>query len=40
MIQFAHVNVGVAVTVPGGLMTVVAKDTDRKKALRQISGEV
>jgi len=39
VIQFGHVNVGVAVTVPGGLMTVVAKDTDQK-GLRQISSEV
>ncbi|NCP87317.1 MAG: hypothetical protein CO094_06795 [Anaerolineae bacterium CG_4_9_14_3_um_filter_57_17] len=39
VIQFGQVNVGVAVTVPGGLMTVVVKDTDRK-TLRQISGEV
>ncbi len=39
VIQFGHVNVGVAVTVPGGLMTVVVKDTDQK-ALRQISTEV
>lgn len=39
IIQFGHVNVGVAVTVPGGLMTVVVKDTDQK-GLRQISGEV
>ncbi|MBI5943032.1 MAG: 2-oxo acid dehydrogenase subunit E2 [Chloroflexi bacterium] len=39
IIQFGHVNVGVAVTVPGGLMTVVVKDTDQK-TLRQISGEV
>ncbi|MEO7840395.1 MAG: dihydrolipoamide acetyltransferase family protein, partial [Anaerolineales bacterium] len=39
LIQFGHVNVGVAVTVPGGLMTVVVKDTDQKM-LRQISGEV
>jgi pyruvate dehydrogenase E2 component (dihydrolipoamide acetyltransferase) len=37
--QFGHVNVGVAVTVPGGLMTVVVKDTDQK-SLSQISGEV
>jgi len=37
--QFGHVNVGVAVTVPGGLMTVVVKDTDQK-SLRQISSEV
>jgi pyruvate dehydrogenase E2 component (dihydrolipoamide acetyltransferase) len=39
VIQFGHVNVGVAVTVPGGLMTVVVKDADAK-SLRQISGEV
>ncbi len=39
VIQFGHVNVGVAVTVPGGLMTVVVKDTDQKM-MRQISGEV
>ena len=39
IIQFGHVNVGVAVTVPGGLMTVVVKDAD-VKSLRQISGEI
>jgi len=39
IIQFGHVNVGIAVTVPGGLMTVVVKDADQKP-LRQISGEV
>ncbi len=39
VIQFGHVNVGIAVTVPGGLMTVVVKDTDQK-TLRQISSEV
>ena len=39
IIQFGHVNVGVAVTVPGGLMTVVVKDTDMK-TMRQISAEV
>ena len=39
VIQFGHVNVGVAVTVPGGLMTVVVKDTDQK-IMRQISAEV
>lgn len=39
VIQFGHVNVGVAVTVPGGLMTVVVKDTDQK-TMRQISSEV
>jgi pyruvate dehydrogenase E2 component (dihydrolipoamide acetyltransferase) len=39
IIQFGDVNVGVAVTVPGGLMTVVVKNTDQK-SLRQISSEV
>jgi pyruvate dehydrogenase E2 component (dihydrolipoamide acetyltransferase) len=39
IVQFGHVNVGVAVTVPGGLMTVVVRDTDQK-TLRQISSEV
>jgi pyruvate dehydrogenase E2 component (dihydrolipoamide acetyltransferase) len=39
VIQFGHVNVGVAVTVPGGLMTVVVQDTDHK-TMRQISSEV
>src|SRR5215207_7481965 len=39
VIQFGHVNVGVAVTVPGGLMTVVVRDTDQK-SMRQISSEV
>ncbi|MBI3164839.1 MAG: 2-oxo acid dehydrogenase subunit E2 [Chloroflexi bacterium] len=39
IIQFGHVNVGVAVTVPSGLMTVVVKDADAK-SLRQISGEI
>ncbi|MFZ5908719.1 MAG: dihydrolipoamide acetyltransferase family protein [Chloroflexota bacterium] len=37
--QFGNINVGVAVTVPGGLMTVVVKDADQK-SLRQISGEI
>jgi pyruvate dehydrogenase E2 component (dihydrolipoamide acetyltransferase) len=39
VIRHGAVNVGVAVTVPGGLMTVVVKDTDQKP-LRIISGEV
>lgn len=39
VIQFGRVNVGVAVTVAGGLMTVVVKDTDQKP-VRQISTEV
>ena len=39
IIRKGQVNVGVAVTVPGGLMTVVVKDTDQKP-LRVISSEV
>jgi pyruvate dehydrogenase E2 component (dihydrolipoamide acetyltransferase) len=39
ILRHGAVNVGVAVTVPGGLMTVVVKDTDQKP-LRQISREV
>lgn len=39
IIQFGHVNVSVAVTLPGGLMTVVVKDAD-VKSLRQISSEI
>jgi pyruvate dehydrogenase E2 component (dihydrolipoamide acetyltransferase) len=39
VIQFGHVNVSVAVTVPGGLMTVVVRDADQK-SLRQISAEI
>jgi pyruvate dehydrogenase E2 component (dihydrolipoamide acetyltransferase) len=39
VIRKGGVNVAVAVTVPGGLMTVVVKDTDQKP-LRLISSEV
>ena len=39
VVRYGHVNVGVAVTVPGGLMTVVVRDTDQK-TMRQISVEV
>ncbi len=39
IIRHGAVNVGIAVTVPGGLLTVVVKDTDQKH-LRQISAEV
>lgn len=39
IIRKGQVNVGVAVTMPGGLMTVVVKDTDQKP-LRLISSEV
>ena len=38
ILQHGQVNVGVAVAVPGGLLTVVVKDADRK-SLRQISLE-
>jgi pyruvate dehydrogenase E2 component (dihydrolipoamide acetyltransferase) len=38
IVQHGQVNVGVAVAVPGGLMTVVVTDADRK-SLRQISLE-
>lgn len=39
VIHYGHVNVGVAVTVEGGLLTVVVQDADQK-SLRQISGEI
>ncbi len=39
IIRHGQVNVGVAVAVEGGLLTVVSRDTDRK-SLRQISVEV
>ena len=39
IVQHGEVNVGVAVTVPGGLLTVVVKNADQKP-LRQISLEV
>ena len=39
IVRHGHVNVGVAVTVEGGLMTVVVKDTDQKP-LRQIAVEI
>jgi len=39
IVQYGHINVGVAVTVEGGLLTVVCKDADQKP-LRQISAEV
>jgi pyruvate dehydrogenase E2 component (dihydrolipoamide acetyltransferase) len=38
IIQHGQVNAGIAVAVPGGLLTVVVKDADRK-SLRQISLE-
>ena len=37
--RYGHVNIGVAVAVEGGLMTVVCKDTDQKP-LRLIAREV
>jgi pyruvate dehydrogenase E2 component (dihydrolipoamide acetyltransferase) len=39
VVQYGQVNVGVAVAVEAGLMTVVVHDTDRK-TLRQISQEI
>lgn len=39
VIRKGHVNVGIAVSVPGGLLTVVVKDTDQKP-LVQIAVEV
>jgi pyruvate dehydrogenase E2 component (dihydrolipoamide acetyltransferase) len=39
IVRHGQVNVGVAVAVEGGLLTVVSRDTDRK-SLRQISIEV
>jgi len=39
LILHAHVNIGVAVAVEGGLLTVVVKDAD-VKSIRQISLEV
>jgi len=38
LIQHAHVNIGIAVSVEGGLLTVVVRDAD-VKSLRQIAGE-
>jgi pyruvate dehydrogenase E2 component (dihydrolipoamide acetyltransferase) len=39
VLQFGHINIGVAVAVGKGLLTVVSKDADRKP-LRLISKEV
>mgnify|MGYP000990815843 FL=1 len=39
LLRHGSVNVGVAVSVAGGLLTVVCKDADRK-SLRRISAEV
>jgi len=39
VLRHGQVNVGVAVAVEGGLLTVVCRDTDRKP-LRQIANEV
>ena len=39
VVRYAAVNVGVAVAVEGGLLTVVCREADRK-SLRQISSEV
>ena len=37
--RHASINIGIAVSVEGGLLTIVCRDADRKP-LRQISGEV
>ncbi|HEX2978925.1 MAG TPA: dihydrolipoamide acetyltransferase family protein [Anaerolineaceae bacterium] len=39
LVRHGHVNVGIAVSVPGGLMTVVSRDTDLK-SMSAISGEI
>lgn len=39
VIRYGHINLGVAVTVEGGLLTVVCQDADQK-SLRQISAEL
>jgi pyruvate dehydrogenase E2 component (dihydrolipoamide acetyltransferase) len=39
IVRHGHINLGVAVSVPGGLMTVVCKDADQKP-LSLISAEV
>jgi pyruvate dehydrogenase E2 component (dihydrolipoamide acetyltransferase) len=39
VVRYGAINVGVAVTIPGGLLTVVCRDADQKP-LRQISAEV
>jgi pyruvate dehydrogenase E2 component (dihydrolipoamide acetyltransferase) len=39
LVRYGHINIGVAVAVEGGLLTIVVKDAD-VKPLRQISIEV
>jgi pyruvate dehydrogenase E2 component (dihydrolipoamide acetyltransferase) len=39
VVQFGAINIGVAVAVEGGLLTVVCRDADRKP-IRQISAEI
>jgi pyruvate dehydrogenase E2 component (dihydrolipoamide acetyltransferase) len=39
VIRHGHIHIGVAVSVEGGLLTIVLKDADRK-GLREISKEV
>ena len=39
VVQHGAVNIGIAVAVEGGLLTVVCRDTDQK-SLRQIASEV
>jgi pyruvate dehydrogenase E2 component (dihydrolipoamide acetyltransferase) len=39
LIRHGHIHIGVAVSVEGGLLTIVVKDADRK-SMREISAEV
>jgi pyruvate dehydrogenase E2 component (dihydrolipoamide acetyltransferase) len=39
VLQYGAVNIGIAVAVEGGLLTIVCRDTDQK-SLRQIASEV
>lgn len=39
IVQHGHIHIGIAVSIPGGLLTIVCKDVDQKP-LKQISLEV
>ena len=39
VVQHGQVNIGVAVSVPGGLLTVVVKDADRKSLAPDFAGD-
>jgi pyruvate dehydrogenase E2 component (dihydrolipoamide acetyltransferase) len=39
ILQHGHIHIGIAVSIPGGLLTVVCRDADQK-SLREISTEV